>query len=66
MMNALNFAISVLALAAVCLAQDGLTVDNKHKERVFAPEVDKIYSSACSVVQAGRSSDWPSVPCMHL
>jgi hypothetical protein len=51
MMNALKFAISILALAAVCLAQDGLTIDNKHQERVSAPEVEKIYSSACSVVQ---------------
>jgi hypothetical protein len=66
MMNAFKFAISILALAAVCLAQDGLTIDNKHKERVSAPEVEKICSSACSVVQAGRSSDWPSVPCIHL
>ena len=65
MMNAFKFAISILALAAVCLAQDGLTIDNKHKERVSAPEVEKIYSSACSV-QAGRSSDWPSVHCKHL
>jgi hypothetical protein len=51
MMNALKFGISILSLAAVCLAQDGLTIDNKHKERVSAPEVKKIYSSACSVVQ---------------
>jgi hypothetical protein len=51
MMNALKFGISILSLAAVCLAQDGLTIDNKHKERVSAPEVEKIYSSECSVVQ---------------
>jgi hypothetical protein len=51
MMNALKFGISILSLAAVCLAQDGLTIDNQHKERVSAPEVEKIYSSACSVVQ---------------
>ena len=47
----MKFAISVLALAGTGLAQDGLTIDNKHKERVSTPEAEKIYSSACSVVQ---------------
>ena len=28
-----------------------MTIDNKHKERVFTPEAEKIYFSACSVVQ---------------
>src|ERR1700687_223513 len=51
MLTAVKFTISVLALAAACLAQDGLTIDNKHKERVCTPEAEKIYSSACSVVQ---------------
>ena len=51
MITAAKLAISVLALAAVCLAQTGLTIDSKHKETVSAPEVEKIYSSACSVVQ---------------
>ena len=41
----------IVALAAACLAQDGLTIDSKHKERVSIPEVEKIYSSACSVIQ---------------
>jgi hypothetical protein len=50
MMNALRFAISILSLAAACLAHDGLTIDSKHKESV-CPEVEKIYSSACSVAQ---------------
>jgi hypothetical protein len=34
MINAVKFATSVLALATACLAQEGLTIDNKHKERV--------------------------------
>ena len=46
-----KFTISVLVLAAACFAQDGLTIDNKHKERVSSPEAEKIYSSACSDVQ---------------
>lgn len=51
MLTAVKFAISVLALAGAGLAQDGLTIDNKHKERVSTPEAEKIHSSACSVVQ---------------
>jgi hypothetical protein len=51
MFTIVKFAIYVIALAAASLAQDGLTIDNKHKERVSTPEVEKIYSSACSVVQ---------------
>ncbi len=41
----------MLALAGTGLARDGLTIDNKHNERVSTPEAEKIYSSACSVVQ---------------
>jgi hypothetical protein len=55
MFTAAKFAISVLALAAACLAQDGLqeglTIENNHKESVPTAEVEKIYFSACSVVQ---------------
>ncbi len=35
MINAVKFAISVLALAAACLAQEGLTIDNKQGEGVY-------------------------------
>ena len=66
MMNALKFAISILALAAVGLAQDGLTIDSRHKERVFAPEVEKIYSSACSVVQREFDISHPLHPRVRL
>jgi hypothetical protein len=51
MFTAVKFTISVLALAAACFALDGLTIDNKRKERVSSPEAEKIYSSVCSVVQ---------------
>jgi hypothetical protein len=51
MVTAVKFALSVLALAGAGLAQDGLTIDNKHKERLSTPEPEKIYSSACSVVE---------------
>ena len=51
MINTVKFAISVLALATGCLAQEGLTIDNKHKERVSIPEAEQIYFSACSAVR---------------
>jgi len=66
MFTAVKFTISVLALAAVCLAQDGLTIDNKHKESVSAPEVERIYSSACSVVQREFESRHPLHPQVRL
>jgi len=51
MLTTVKFAISVLALAGVGLAQDGLSIDNRHKERLSISEAEKIYSSACSVVE---------------
>jgi hypothetical protein len=46
-----KFTVSILALVTACLAEQGLTIDSKHKQKVFVPEVEKIYFSACSVVQ---------------
>jgi hypothetical protein len=66
MFTEVKFTISVLALGAVCLAQDGLTVDNKHKERVSTPEVEKIYSSACSVVEREFDIKHPLHPQIRL
>ena len=54
MSSAVKFAIFVLALVGACIAQDGLAIDNNHKEKVSNPEAEKIYSSACSVVQGIR------------
>jgi len=51
MLTALKFVISVLALAGASLAQHGLTIDNRDRERSSTPEAEKIYSSACSVVE---------------
>jgi hypothetical protein len=66
MLRALKFAILVLALAGTCRAQDGLTIDNKHKERVSTPEAEKIYSSACSVVQREFDIKRPLRPQVRL
>jgi len=66
LISAIKFAISVLALAAACLAQEGLTVDNKHKERVSTPEAEKIYFSACSVVREEFDVKRPILPRVKL
>jgi hypothetical protein len=66
MFNAVKFAVSVLALAGACLAQDGLTIDNKHKERLSTPEAEKIYASACSVVQREFDIKHPIHPRVRL
>jgi len=52
----------VLALATACLAQEGLTIDGKDKKKVSSPEAEKIYFSACSVVQAEFAVKRPIFP----
>jgi hypothetical protein len=66
MLTALKFVISVLALAVASLAQDGLTIDNRHKERLSTPEAEKIYSSACSVVEREFDIKHPLHPQVRL
>jgi hypothetical protein len=66
MMNALKFGISILSLAAVCLAQDGLTIDNKHKERVSAPEVEKITPRRVRSSSGNSTSGTRSIPRSEL
>lgn len=66
MLTAVKFAIFVLALAGEGLAQDGLTIDNKHKERLSTPEAVKIYSSACSVVEREFDIKHPLHPQVRL
>ena len=45
------FLVVILILATVCLAQEGLTIHSKGKQRWPATEPQKIYLSVCSVVQ---------------
>jgi len=66
LINILKFAISVLALTAACLAQESLTIDNKHKERVPTSEAEKIYSSACLVVREEFDVKTPLLPRVKL
>jgi hypothetical protein len=51
MISAMKFSIFVLVLATACLAQEGMTVHFKGKQKWPAAEAEKIYFSACSAVQ---------------
>ena len=62
MLTAVKFAFSVLALVGAYIAQDGLAIDSKHKERVSTEEAEKIYSTACSVVERGFDIKHPLHP----
>jgi hypothetical protein len=66
MPTAVKFAISVLALVGACIAQGGLAIDSKHKERVSTVEAEKIYSSACSVVEREFDIKHPLHPQVRL
>lgn len=51
MNKCLRLGIVVLSLTTACLAQEGLTVHSKGKQKWPAAEAEKIYLSACSAVQ---------------
>ena len=51
MIPRVKIAILVLILSTLCAAQEGLTVHAKGKQKCPAAEAQKIYRSACSVVQ---------------
>jgi hypothetical protein len=44
------------------LAQGGLTIDNRYKERLSIPEAEEIYSSACLVVERKFDTKHPLHP----
>ena len=51
MTGRLKFVIVLLNLATMGLAQEGLTVQSKGKQKLPVAEAQKIYASACAVVQ---------------
>ena len=66
MSMAMKIATFVLAFVTVCSAQGGLSVQDRKKQKWPSAEAQKIYLSACSVVQRefGRTS--PLVPQVTL
>ena len=65
MINAVKV-VFLLALGTHCLAQEGLTIDNKNNERVSVAETEKIYFSACSVVREEFDVKRPMLPRVKL
>lgn len=47
----LKSVIATLLVASSCFAQEGLTIRARNKQKVPAAEAEKIYFSACSVIQ---------------
>jgi hypothetical protein len=66
MTSRLSLLMVFLILATVCLAQEGLTVQNKGKQKWPAAEAQKIYLSACSVVQREFGGHPPIAPRVTL
>jgi hypothetical protein len=62
MSTAVKLAGFFLVLATACSAQDGLNVRNRKNQKWPATEAQKIYLSACSVVQRefGRTTTPPA------
>lgn len=51
MSGGIRYAISLLILVTSCMAQDGLTIQNRSKEKVQEAEVQKLYLTACAIVR---------------
>ena len=66
MTRRLTFVIVLLSLTTTCLAQEGLTVQSKGKQKLPVAEAQKIYASACAVVQREFGATHPVMPQMTL
>lgn len=66
MTMALKMAGFVLVLTMACSAQDELSVQNKKNQKWPAAEAQKIYLSACSVVQREFARTTPLAPQVTL
>ena len=51
MSGGIRYAVCLMVLAGSCIAQEGLTIQNRSKEKVPEAEIQKLYLSACTVVR---------------
>ena len=51
MSGGIRYALCLLVLVTSCMAEEGLTIQNRSKEKVQEAEVQKLYVSACTVVR---------------
>lgn len=66
MCTLLKFATLALAFTTLCSAQDGLSIRNRKNQKWPAAEAQKIYVSACSVVQQEFGRSIPLAPKVTL
>ena len=62
MTRQLKFVIMLLLFDTMCLAQEGLTVQSKGQPKLPPAEPQKIYASACAVVQREFGGTHPVMP----
>lgn len=62
----MRFAAVVLVLATACFAQEPFTVESNGKQRWPSEEVQKVYNSACAVVQREFGGSRPLRPKVKL
>ena len=51
MSGGIRSALCIMVLGTSCIAQEGLTIQHRSKEKVQEAEVQKLYVSACAVVR---------------
>lgn len=51
MTRVIRYPVCLLVLVGSCIAQEGLTIQNRSKEKVPETEIQKLYASACAVVR---------------
>ena len=66
MSTLLKFATLAFALTTLCSAQDGLSIRNQKNQKWPAAEAQKIYVSACFVVQQEFGRSIPLAPKVTL
>jgi hypothetical protein len=59
-------ALCLLILATNCMAQEGLTIQNRSREKVQEAEVQKLYVSACAIVRQEFHDQHLDNPAMTL
>lgn len=64
MTSKLNLVIAALLVACSCFAQEALTIQPRDKHKIPAAEAQKLYLSACSVIQ--REFGGNRVPKPHV
>lgn len=66
MSRGIRYAVCLLVFVSSCIAQEGLTIQNRSKEKVPEAEVQKLYAAACAVVRQEFHDEHPDNPVVTL